>query len=444
MNATTDNLKRLQALSRGGKSPDLPSDRYEWGLHPAQKQVFESPARFKVCVAGRRFGKTRLATKMALHYALLDKNERGYSLDGMDVHFISPTYAQAEETAMPYLLEDAQDYIAKVNRQKGYLLLHNNRKIWIKSSDRPDNLRGRKSAFVVLDELKDMKQGVWDLIIRPMLVDVEAGALFIGTPSGKTGALYDLYRQAARDEEWETFHFKTLDNPHIADKEVEGARRTLSKQAFQQEFEATFDTAGGSVFDNRLIKVKKQSPRGVNYVGLFLGSRSGMSRNHLSTAGEHSAIVLVTVHPLGWHVKQIQRGRWSTTETLKRLFKVQKEHTPRTVAVPSKQLEIIAPYLADQTKTFNVRPRFVGIADNEATQVDRITWSLQGRLKEGKLTCAPKRTADVIKDQMFDFPSDFAPREALNALSFVDQLPVPVYNLRSTRRFMPLDYVAGY
>jgi len=399
-----------------------------------------------VCVAGRRFGKTRLACKMALHYALLPTNERGYDLAGMDVHYVAPTYAQAEESALPYLLEDAQDFIQKVNRQKGFILLNNGRRIWIKSSDRPDNLRGRKSCLVILDELKDMKPSTWDLVIRPMLVDVEGGALFIGTPSGKTGALYDIYRQAERGkDDWSTFHFKTIDNPYIAEKEVESAKGNLSKQAYLQEFEATFDTTGGSVLDNRRLKTSKTIRRGVYLMGVSLGSRAGMARNNLATAGESSAIALVLVHPLGWHIRRIERGHWGVAETLKRLFRLHREYRPRQVAIPVRQLEVIAPYLAEVTREFETRPRFVEVGDTEGMRIDRITWALQGRMKAGKVTAqSGERWISTLKDQMFDFPSEYAPLDALNALSFVDQLPQPAYNARSRSRFTPLDLVSGY
>jgi len=38
-------------------------------LHPGQREVWESPARFKVVAAGRRFGKTMLAAAKAIEVA---------------------------------------------------------------------------------------------------------------------------------------------------------------------------------------------------------------------------------------------------------------------------------------------------------------------------------------------------------------------------------------
>ena len=45
-------------------APELPS------LHPAQKKVAESEARWKILCAGRRFGKTRLGVQLCIQTAL--------------------------------------------------------------------------------------------------------------------------------------------------------------------------------------------------------------------------------------------------------------------------------------------------------------------------------------------------------------------------------------
>ena len=43
-------------------------------LHPAQLTVAQSKARFRILVAGRRFGKTRLGTTLCLAKAMEGKN----------------------------------------------------------------------------------------------------------------------------------------------------------------------------------------------------------------------------------------------------------------------------------------------------------------------------------------------------------------------------------
>ena len=54
-------------------------------LHPAQKEVAKSKKRFRVLVAGRRFGKTRLGTLLCLAKAM----------EGKNAWWVAPTYSMA-------------------------------------------------------------------------------------------------------------------------------------------------------------------------------------------------------------------------------------------------------------------------------------------------------------------------------------------------------------
>ena len=59
-------------------------------LHASQSEVFNSPARFKVCVAGRRFGKSWLAGIDAITKAMDVRN-----VQKMPVGIICPDYPNA-------------------------------------------------------------------------------------------------------------------------------------------------------------------------------------------------------------------------------------------------------------------------------------------------------------------------------------------------------------
>ena len=216
-------------------------------LHPAQLEIFNSTARFKVVSAGRRFGKSRLAAWILIIKALQSEDK--------DVFYIGPTFQQAKDIMWNMLKEllDGTELIEQTHENTATMTLVNGRKISLKGSDRPDTLRGVGLAYVVLDEYASMKVEVWEQIIRPTLADVKGGALFIGTPAGKNH-FYDLYLEAEKDEDWEAFQYTSIDNPLIDPKEVEVARRTMSTQAFKQEFEASFVSFTGGIFKNEWIK----------------------------------------------------------------------------------------------------------------------------------------------------------------------------------------------
>ena len=211
-------------------------------LHDAQMEIFTSPKRFKIASCGRRFGKSYLAAWVLIINALKS--------DSKDVFYVAPTFQQAKDILWSILKSIGKDVIKAAHENTATLTLVNDRKIYLKGSERPDTLRGVGLAYVVMDEYASMKQEVWEMILRPTLADIKGGALFIGTPAGKNH-FYQLWLDAQKEEykkEWEAFQFNSTDNPFLDPLEIEAARNTMSTQAFRQEFEATFETFSGGIF----------------------------------------------------------------------------------------------------------------------------------------------------------------------------------------------------
>ena len=155
-------------------------------LHPGQAAIHNSPARFKVVAAGRRFGKSYLAAATLGIETLRPENDRDYKLSiEHGVYYIAPTFDQAKRVMWPKLrtqlgYEKNGGLIVNENTNDGWIELVNHRRLYIKGADNPDSLRGLGLSYVVLDEYADMKPNVWSEIIEPALMDVEGSALFIG------------------------------------------------------------------------------------------------------------------------------------------------------------------------------------------------------------------------------------------------------------------------
>jgi hypothetical protein len=172
-----------------------------FNLHAKQREVFTSNARFKVCAAGRRAGKSHLAAVTLLIEALKEENRYGISLRGKEVWYVAPTYQQGRDIIWGLLKElggwgTPHSVLSTIHENTSTMTLINGRTIKIKGSDRPDTLRGNSIAYVVMDEYAFMKPEVWDIIIGPAVTDTRGDALFIGTPSGKNH-FYDLWAEAA-------------------------------------------------------------------------------------------------------------------------------------------------------------------------------------------------------------------------------------------------------
>ena len=210
-------------------------------LSLAQQAIIDAPQRFKVVVAGRRFGKTHLSIRELCRYARLPNSE---------VWYLAPTYRQAKMITWKKLKKKLLDlrWAEKINETELSILLKNGSTISLKGADNYDSLRGIGLDFLVLDEFADIAPEAWYETLRPTLSDKLGHALFIGTPKGMNWA-HDLYTAAdSYPDEWVSFQFTTIEGGNVSPEEVEAARRTLDERTFNQEYCATFETFSGRVF----------------------------------------------------------------------------------------------------------------------------------------------------------------------------------------------------
>ena len=413
-------------------------------LHPAQLEIFNSTARFKVVSAGRRFGKSRLAAWILIIKALQSESK--------DVFYIGPTFQQAKDIMWNMLKEllHGTDLIETTHENTATMKLVNGRRISLKGSDRPDTLRGVGLAYVVLDEYASMKVEVWEQIIRPTLSDVKGGALFIGTPAGKNH-FYDLYLEAEKDKDWEAFQYTSTDNPLIDPKEVETARRTMSTQAFRQEFEASFVSFTGGIFKNEWIKYDENEPEEGNFVIAVdpAGFESVEKERGLKGSKlDETAISIVKIHGDKWWVKDILHGRWNIKETASKILQAAIENQATTVGIESGALKnAILPYLQDEMRT---QGRWVVITDvthGGKKKADRITWALQGRMEHGKITFNRNSNWNSeLETQLIEFPSKGTHDDIIDSLAYIDQVSVAdfMHTIELEEEWTPYDDVAGY
>lgn len=210
-------------------------------LTKPQDKIFFDDSRFRVVVAGRRFGKTFLSTFELLRAALDGKEKNCW--------YVAPTYKAAKEIAWDMLVSALPaEYISKSNETTLTVKLRNGSTISLKGAEKPDNLRGRALDFVVLDEFADMRKEAWFEVIRPSLSDRLGSALFIGTPKGRNH-FYDLWTKGADNEpEWVSFQYTTVEGGNVPASEVEQAKRDLDERTYLQEYEARFVNYSGIIY----------------------------------------------------------------------------------------------------------------------------------------------------------------------------------------------------
>lgn len=214
-------------------------------LHPAQAQVFHDPARFKVMVCGRRFGKTQ-----ALKAEIL---KEAFSNPKSTTWYVAPTYRQAKRLMWSDLKESVpKSFIKKSSEVELYMELKNGSKIYLFGVDKPDGLRGSKLNLLCMDEYQDFNnEDIFSKVLYPTLTDLRGRVVAAGTPKSYN-LLYDLYMRGKspswQKDGWKSWQFVTADNPFIPLDEIEAAKRNLDPKSFEQEFLASFDTMTGKVY----------------------------------------------------------------------------------------------------------------------------------------------------------------------------------------------------
>ena len=414
-------------------------------LHPAQLEIFNSKARFKVVSAGRRFGKSRLAAWILIIEALQSENK--------DVFYIGPTFQQSKDIMWDMLKEllDGTELIQQTHENTATMTLVNGIKISLKGSDRPDTLRGIGLAYVVLDEYANMKVEVWEQIIRPTLADVKGGALFIGTPAGKNH-FYEIWKEASdeKKEDWEAFQYNSIDNPILDPNEIKTARETMSTQAFRQEFEASFVSFTGGIFKPEWIKYDTEEPKEGNYVIAVDPAgfeRVEKERGLKGSKLDETAITIVKIHNDEWWVKNILHGRWNIKETSSKILQAAIENQATIVGIESGALKnAILPYLEDEMRT---QGRWVVITDvthGGKKKADRITWSLQGRLEHGKIKFNKGDWNKSFESQLLEFPTKGTHDDMVDSLAYIDQVSVAdfMHTIEIGEEWKPFDDIAGY
>ena len=195
-----------------------------WTVNKTRREILNDPSRFKVIVAGRRWGKTILS----LMYLLKDEFKPGERR-----WFITPTYRQGKMIVFPVLRQMFNGFSgAKLNESEMSVVFENGAELAVKGADNEHNLRGVELTKAVMDEMAYIKPHVWEEIIYPMLATTQGKVLFIGTPSGYD-MMYELYSKGKAEEGWRSWQFKTIDGGFVPKEEIERAKRTMDEVVFR-------------------------------------------------------------------------------------------------------------------------------------------------------------------------------------------------------------------
>lgn len=422
--------------------PELRLDLLEW-----QEAVLEDKTRFKVICAGRRVGKTRFSLVELLLKALEPK-----VVDvGTGVMFIAPTNKMAMDLAWDQFICLARPFIAKMNVNDQDIVLKNAMVVKIRGSDKPDSLRGGKLYHVILDEYQDIKTQTWEYAVQPTLTDLQGTATFIGTPkpdAEEFRRIYDLGNSGS--DLWRSWHFTTYDNECISRKEIEIAKSIKSTAAFEQEYMASWDTAGANLLKMEWFKTAEH-PAGSysTYIAIDPAGYENVTgydskKKHL----DYFAISVVRVYDNGhWWVQKVDYGRWDVRESATRVLLAIRSHKPIAVGIEKGPLmRAIMPYLTDLMRKNGIYAHIHDIPHGGVSKANRITYALAGLMEHGRITFNPMENWDEFKREMLAFPSERAHDDVLESVAMIAHLAEVVYFKQSDSdyEYEVLDEIVGF
>ena len=206
-----------------------------WNIDQKRKEIVKHPAKRKVLVAGRRFGKSHLSFIWLLLRGL-EENERRW--------IVTPNYRQGRNTTWKLMRQMFREYDCKINETDLSVKMPNGSEVAIRGAENENSLRGVGLTMVVMEEYSYIKPHVWDEIIYPTLTTTDGDAFFIGTPNGYDH-LYDAYlRGQSNDPDWKSWQYTTVDGGYVPEEEIKKAKSMMDERAFKTEFLASFETTG--------------------------------------------------------------------------------------------------------------------------------------------------------------------------------------------------------
>jgi hypothetical protein len=242
MIASTGNLLFDRQLSRWYALKD----------HPVQLALVAAVGngiRFPLVPAGRRSGKTerfkRFLVKQASAYA------------GM-YFAAAPTHAQAKKIFWDDLKAFTLSCMHSRRPSESDLIIYldNGSEVHVIGLDKPQRIEGIPWTGGGIDEFADIKSDAWEAnilpalnTVNPTMPDYRAWCWLLGVPDG-LNHYYDLCMQAetGHDPNFQVFHWKSAEilPPDVMD----AMKRAMSAKQFKQEFEASFETATGRIYED--------------------------------------------------------------------------------------------------------------------------------------------------------------------------------------------------
>lgn len=200
-----------------------------------------------VCAAfARRLGKTYIANVIAQLISLVP---------GYNVLIISPNYnlSSISFELQRKFIKHFDLEVERDNLKDRIIELSNGSTVRMGSLSTVDSTVGRSYQLILFDEaaLGSNGEEAFNIQLRPTLDRAGSKAIFISTPRGMLNWFSRFWQRGFNPEfpEWCSLQADYTENPRMQEVDVEEARRSMSRAEFEQEYNASFTTFAGQIYN---------------------------------------------------------------------------------------------------------------------------------------------------------------------------------------------------
>jgi len=220
--------------------------------HPVQLALVDAVpngVRFPLVPAGRRSGKTERFKRFLVKQA--NRVPGPYFA-------AAPTHDQAKKIFWDDLkaFSLSSMHAKRPSESDRIIYMPNGSELHVIGLDKPQRIEGIPWKGGGIDEFADVKPEAWEANILPALNTVNpldplyrAWCWLLGVPDG-LNHYYDLCSRAETgvDPSFQVFHWKSAEilPPDV----IVAMKKAMSEKQFKQEFEASFETAGGRIYED--------------------------------------------------------------------------------------------------------------------------------------------------------------------------------------------------
>ena len=196
---------------------------------------------FYTMTCGRQIGKTLLLINMLLYY--------GINKPKSTLLWVSPFYSMGVKVLSEIIdaIEDS-GIVNEANKSEKIITLINGTRIYFRSAEKPETIRGLSIDYAFIDEAQDVSDDAFNKSILPTLTAKGKKCLIAGTPKIKNW--FYTYFQRGGQSNYNSYTAPSSISPFVSKAFLKEQKESLPPAIFNQEFMAEWQSGDGEVFSN--------------------------------------------------------------------------------------------------------------------------------------------------------------------------------------------------